>query len=75
MTKEKEKNYSMMVCLLKKTKQKKKQRKPLYRKIHGVANSIHVVILHTDKGPKTWGDFPNWNLLLARRGQLGTHDY
>jgi hypothetical protein len=65
----------MMVCLLKKTKQKK-QRKPLYRKIRSVANSIHVVILHTDKGPKTWGDFPNWNLLLARGDQLGTtHDY
>jgi hypothetical protein len=38
---------------------RKKNKETLYtEKIRSVANSIHVVILHTDKGPKTWWDFP-----------------
>jgi hypothetical protein len=65
-----------MVCLLKKTETKKKKKNKETLKIRGCKLHPNVIILHTDKGPKTWGDFPNWNLLLARRGQLGTtHDY
>ncbi len=54
----KEKNYFDGLFTQENETKKKKQRNPLYRKIHGCKLHPNVVILHTDKGPKTWGGFP-----------------
>ncbi len=58
-----------MVCLLKKTETKKKKNKETL-KIRGCKLHPNVIILHTDKGPKTWGDFSNWEPLACTKGPI-----